>query len=145
MLLELVIDANIVFSALLTDGTTRDLIFDSQLRLYAPEYLFSELNEHLLSDSELKRKLSQTNEETSIILHELLGTIQVLPLSDYRVFVKPALEICPDEFDVPYFALALSLKIPIWSNDKRLKKQNTIQIFDTRDLLDLLGEERFLG
>jgi len=33
-----------------------------------------------------------------------------------------------------YFALALKMKCPIWSNDKRLKEQKTIKIISTDEL-----------
>ena len=72
MPLELVVDANVLFSALLAKSFTRDLIFNPQLKLYSPEYLISELNEHLQSDEEIKEKLKQTGEETEKVIHELL-------------------------------------------------------------------------
>lgn len=36
-----------------------------------------------------------------------------------------------------YFALALKLKCPIWSNDKKLKEQNIITIYHTHELSKL--------
>jgi len=43
-------------------------------------------------------------------------------------------KISPDPNDLMYFALALKLKCPIWSNDKELKKQNEVIIYSTEDL-----------
>lgn len=140
MPLELIVDANVLFSALLAKSTTRKLLFNPQLKLYAPEYLISELEEHLESDKELKEKLNQTKEETEIVIHELLHNIETIPAVEYRQSIEKAMEISPDEFDAPYFALALQLKIPIWSNDKRLKEQKTIQVYNTKEILEKLGE-----
>ncbi|MDO8553678.1 MAG: PIN domain-containing protein [Candidatus Micrarchaeota archaeon] len=139
-MLELIVDANILFSALLAKSATRALIFNSQLKLYSPEYLLSELDEHLKSDNELKEKLKQTNEETNAVIHELIHNINIFPISEYAIFVKRAIEICPDEYDAPYFALALKLKCQLWSNDKRLKKQQIIGVLNTSELISLLNQ-----
>ncbi len=138
MQLELVLDANVLFSALLAKGLTRNLVFNTQLKLYSPEYLLSELNEHLQTDQEIKEKLKQTNEETEVVVHELLHNIEIIPIAEYAPFVKKAIEISPDEYDAPYFAVALYLGIPLWTNEKRLKKQSTINVFNTKELLNTL-------
>ncbi|MBS3095717.1 hypothetical protein J4231_03480, partial [Candidatus Woesearchaeota archaeon] len=44
-------------------------------------------------------------------------------------------KISPDPNDLDFFALALKLDLPIWSNDNLLKKQNTLNVFSTLDLL----------
>ena len=45
--MELVIDANILMSALISNqGRTFDLIFDERLRLFSPEFLFEEIKKH---------------------------------------------------------------------------------------------------
>lgn len=142
MSLELVIDANILFSALLAKSVTRNLIFNSLIKLYSPEYLLSELNEHLQNDEELKEKLKQTKEETELVVHALLHNIEIIPILEYAPLINKALEISPDEYDAPYFALALYLKLPLWSNEKRLKKQDSIQVFNTQEVLKLLIERQ---
>ena len=136
--MQLVVDANVLFSALLAKGVTRGLLFNSQLELYSPEYLLSELNEHVQTDEELKEKLKQTKEETDTVMHELLHQIRIIPITEYRSFIKRAFEISPDEYDTPYFALALHLKISLWSNDKGLKKQDVVQVLNTQEILKSL-------
>jgi predicted nucleic acid-binding protein len=46
----------------------------------------------------------------------------------------------PDPDDVAYFALALQLRCPLWSNDKRLKEQNEVHVLTTTELAALLAE-----
>ncbi len=138
MVLELIVDANVLFSALLAKSTTRKLLFSPHLKLSAPEYLITELEKHLESDSELREKLNQTKEETEVVIHELLHNIETIPAVEYRQLIGQALKISPDEFDAPYFALALHLKLPIWSNDKRLKKQKMVQVHNTWEILEKL-------
>ena len=43
--------------------------------------------------------------------------------------------------DIPYFALALSLSLPIWSDETDFKKQSKIQIYNTKQLSELLSNE----
>lgn len=44
--MELVIDATILFCGLMGKGVTKDIIFSEFIRLYSPEYLFDEFEEH---------------------------------------------------------------------------------------------------
>jgi predicted nucleic acid-binding protein len=46
VIMELVIDTNILVSAILRSGLTRKLLFDSTLDLYTPDFVFSELRKH---------------------------------------------------------------------------------------------------
>ena len=39
-----------------------------------------------------------------------------------------------------YFALALKLDCPIWSNEKAFKKQSVVKAFSTSDLISFLSE-----
>lgn len=43
-------------------------------------------------------------------------------------------KISPDKDDVDYFALALKLDIGIWSNDKLLKGQSVVKVFNTMEM-----------
>ncbi len=47
------------------------------------------------------------------------------------------LEISPDPKDIRYFALALWLGIPLWTNEKRLKGQDKVLVFTTSDFLKM--------
>lgn len=59
----------------------------------------------------------------------------IVPKDDFKEYFELAEKISPDPDDFMYFALALKLKCPIWSNDKELKKQNEIIIYSTEDLI----------
>jgi len=48
--------------------------------------------------------------------------ITFIPLDEIRPFVPKAEAFSPDPADITYLALALKLNIPLWSNDKALKK-----------------------
>ena len=57
---------------------------------------------------------------------------------DIKEFFKEACKISPDSDDIEYFALALKLNCPIWSEDKALKKQSIVKVYSTSELIKLL-------
>ena len=71
------------------------------------------------------------------IFKELFNSniIRVIKYNYYKIFIDEAESISPDPYDIDYFALALKFDCAIWSNDKKLKQQNKIKIFSTKDLL----------
>ncbi|MFH1200554.1 MAG: PIN domain-containing protein [Candidatus Micrarchaeota archaeon] len=140
MAIELVIDANILFSATLTDGMSRRLILDPRLKLYAPAYLFAEFTEHVQHDAEFSGKLPQ-NEETLMIMERFRQAIEVIPLVEFEGKLHETLKDCADPFDAPYIALADLRRIPLWSNDKRLKRQAGVKVLNTQEILKLLEQE----
>lgn len=44
--MDLVVDANIVFAALIKESRTHELIFDEKLHLFTTEFFFTEFNKH---------------------------------------------------------------------------------------------------
>jgi predicted nucleic acid-binding protein len=63
--------------------------------------------------------------------------IKIIPEEEFLIFRDKAEQLCPDEKDITYFALALYLKCPIWSNERKLKEQNEIKIYATHELIRL--------
>lgn len=68
----------------------------------------------------------------------VFSKIKFIELYEFKSFFKEAIKICKDKDDVPYFALALKLKLPLWSNDKELKKQDEVRVLSTKDLIEIL-------
>lgn len=134
--MELVIDANIVISALISfDGKTRALIFLKNDSLISPEFILKEVEKYreiIINKSGLNKKLFE------IAKSLIFSRIKLIPVSEFKDFLPKAKEICPDENDEEYFALALSKNIPIWSNDKKLKEQDKIKVYNTIELINLL-------
>lgn len=136
--MELVIDANILFSALIKEGTTRELLLNSRLRLYAPEFLIEEFTKYV---SLLSKKTRVPEKKLKDLLKEMFeeANVKVIATPELSEFMPKATEISPDPNDAIYFALALKLSCPIWSNDKRLKQQRSIKIYSTKDLIEMFG------
>ena len=133
--MDLIVDANILFAALIKESLTYDLLFRRDLYLFTPEHLFIELKEH---KEEILKKTERTPENFGALLEIFTRRVTLIPLEELIPFVKEAEHFCPDPDDMAYFASALKINCAIWSNDKALKeKQNKIKVYHTHDLLEL--------
>jgi predicted nucleic acid-binding protein len=129
----LVVDTNIIFSALIPEQSRiRDLFFESDFLFYAPNFLIYEIYAHkekLLENSKLNEQ------EFYIILNNLLECIQFVPIALIdQASRKKAYMLCKDidEKDTPFVALAIYLNIPLWTGDKALKvglKKKTLNYY----------------
>ena len=133
--MDLIVDANILFAALIKDSTTSELLFHENLHLYAPEFLLEEFSKH---KKEILTKTKRTEHQFEEILTTLKELITLIPKEEFRQNLEQANIISPDPDDAPYIALALKLKIPIWSNDKDLKKQKAVTIYTTQETYKIL-------
>ncbi len=136
--MKLVIDANVLFSALIKDSATRRLIFDEKLELYAPEYALEEFAEHR---GEIMQKVGGTGAEFEKVMAVLRSRITIIPARAFEKHMKKALQVSPDKDDAAYLAVAFALKgAAIWSNDKKLKEQKRVKAISTSELLSMLGQ-----
>lgn len=134
--MELVIDANVLISALIKDSHTRHFLILSGNTFYVPEFVFEEINEHM---DELKEKIVLSEYEIRDILEQIitLGNIKIIPSEEYRIFEEKVKSITPDFDDIAYVALALKLKCSIWSNDKDLKNGlKLIKVYNSEEILN---------
>ena len=117
-----VIDANIVFSALVTSNPNRrKYLFSNEIKLYSPNFLITEIFKHkepilkasTLSNSELSELLNKVFQRISFVNEELISVKNYMEV--YR--------LCKgiDENDVPFLALTLQLDGKLWTKDKQLK------------------------
>ncbi|MBS3121862.1 PIN domain-containing protein [Candidatus Woesearchaeota archaeon] len=132
----IVIDANILFSALIKNSVNAKLIFEEEIILYTPEFI---VDEFLKYQEMILKKTSRSKDEFIQIMHMLKDIITIIPKEEYSKFMEEAENLSPDEKDVLYFALALKLKCGIWSNDKKLKTQDKVKIYSTEEIKNLLN------
>lgn len=135
----LVVDANIVLSALLTKGKVFDIFAVNKLikryEFIAPEFLFFEISKNL---DEIVEKSKLSPEELGKVFKFIKDEIDFIPFVEFNKYAKEAEAMSPHIKDLQYFALALSLNCGIWSNEKAFKKQSGVKIFSTEDLLEIL-------
>ena len=134
--MDLIVDANILFAALIKEGFTDRLLFNGKFHLFTPEFIFTEFEKH---KKEILEKTERSEEEFFRVLEVLKRRVTLVPLEELTSYVKKAEEITPDPDDMAYFALALHLNCSIWSNDKELKEQDIIKIYHTHELVKFLS------
>jgi len=137
----LVIDANVIFSALIRKSLTLKLLEFNKIfkifELVAPEYLIEEIKEH---EEEIINKSELRKEDLEKVMNFIFSGIRIIPEESFSEFLEEAKKIStPNDF--PYVALALKLKslgleIKIWSNDKKLKKalEGKIDVVSTSEI-----------
>jgi len=131
--MKLVADANIIISCLIKEGKSIELLLDLFFEIYAPEFILKEISNHKY---EILGKLKRSEKEFAEAIDKIKEVVKFVPDEELIEYSDEAKQISPDLDDALYFALALKLNCPIWSNDKRLKGQNKIKIYSTEDLID---------
>jgi len=133
----LVIDANVVVAALISpDGITNDLLFSPRVEGIAPEFIEEEVHKYL---SLIATKSGISKEDILITLELIFSHIRLFSSIEYESERGKAKIISPDPNDAEYFALALSLSCPLWSNDKKLKSQSAVKVLSTSELIQFLS------
>jgi len=137
---RIVADTNILISALLKDHSIHAQLIKSKFfSIYFPEYGLKEIGKYR-SYIIAKRKRKSQSLSLEFAGRYIMEEIKIAPFDLYRQKIKNASEIMKeiDEKDAPILALALQLCCPVWSNDKHFKKQKSVKVYTTADLLDLL-------
>jgi predicted nucleic acid-binding protein len=135
--MNLIIDSNVLLSALIKDSKTREILVKSDWRFYYPEMSFHEIRKY---HSLVLKKSGLDEKKYDALMSHLLKYIYFIP--DERIIscLKEAKEIMMkvDPDDVVFIASALAVKPSvIWSDDKHYEKQNRIKVFKTKSLVDL--------
>lgn len=130
--MNIILDSNILFAVLIKDGKTADILVNPFLKLNAPEILFEEFSKYY---EEIINKSHRNKEEFISTLSYIKELITIFSNSTFYEFIDEAEKISPDPDDIMYFALAIKLDCPIWSNDKKLKEQDKVKVYSTEDLI----------
>ncbi len=136
----IVIDTNILISALIKDSITRKILI-SGLNFFYPEISLVEINKH----QEYISKKSEYDKRTfEAILNTLLDYINLVPLEIIRPKIKAARKIMGniDANDVVFLATALTLDhAVIWSDDADLERQKFIKVLKTKDMIQIFKRQ----
>lgn len=131
--MKLIVDANILFAALIKEGLTAELLISDKLQLFAPEFLLTEFSKY---ETLILEKTHRNEQDFNRFLELLKEQINIVPKKEITPFMDEAVKISPDPKDTIYLALAIAIKGNIWSNDKKLKQSQTkIDVFTTEELL----------
>ena len=136
--MKLVLDTNILISGLIKDSLTRKILFHPEFDFYVPDFIMEELTKYIPVISD---KAGISINQVKNLINLFLENVHVVPIEEYKNDMTIAREIIGeiDEKDIPFIAVALSIKADgIWSNDKHFKKQKSIKILNTNELLSYI-------
>jgi predicted nucleic acid-binding protein len=117
-----VVDTNLIFSSLIPKASQiREILFESNLLIYSPNFLVVEIYKHkdkLLKSSKL------TEPEFYLYFNGIIERIKFIPSAFIRLDSRQkAYDLCRDVDikDTPFVALSIELAIPLWTGDNKLK------------------------
>lgn len=82
-------------------------------------------------------KREKTDFESLIDLFE--RRIELIPVFEFKTFVKEAESLLEDNDDAAYLAICLAKEMPLWTNDNGFKKQDKVKIYTTQELIAIFG------
>lgn len=125
--MRLVVDANVVISAMLQDGKTRHRLFTTEAHLFAPASLGDEVGRHRKMVAE---RSGLDADEVEELLDAILDQIIWVPDEAVERCIEPADDALADvdPKDVPYLACALAVDADgIWSRDTDFDEQGLVE------------------
>ena len=146
--MRLVADTNVLMTAFWSASIFSGLAARADITLYAPAYALKELKEH---EDEIRGKTKATAHEFAGKMESLKAHVRFFDKKEYsaglrkmgkelrKLDLKDALQI---REDIDFLTLAHVRKCALWSNDSLLKKQKIVDVFSTRELIQLLGPEQ---
>jgi len=133
--MKLVLDANVLISALLGSRRTIGLIRMGQHSFYAPRKIVDEVVKYA---AETREKAGQTSDEFKDTLAALLVFINVTSPETYASHLDHARSLLEkrDANDAEYLALAFTIQADaVWTNDKDFTVQKNVRVLSTDALL----------
>lgn len=133
----IILDTNIILSALIKDSITRRIIIQSGMNFYFPEISMHEIRKH---KSLVLKKSGLSEEEYELILSKLLDYTVLVPTENILEHLEEAKSIMQniDPKDAVFISAALSYENSvIWTDDKDFEKQNKIRILKTGDMFSI--------
>jgi predicted nucleic acid-binding protein len=139
--MRLIVDTNILFSYFWEYSVTRKILMSRDMELFSPEFALEEINKYR---NEIIDKNNLTDEGFEQVRFDVAIAVKFVPLEEYSSELK-RVRFCPDQNDIDFFALAIKMKLPIWSNDAKLKGQKKVKIMATEELLEMPGIRQMLS
>lgn len=132
----LVVDTNVIISALLRQSITQEILFYYASICYTPEYVKQEIERH---KKEIMDRSNYDEETFNTILSLIFSRITIVPEDQYRSYKEEVLKFTPHDKDWPFLALAMHLDAKLWTYDLPLKeRQNVVTVLTTKDLINIL-------
>ena len=133
--MKLVIDTNVVISALIADSKTRELIVTLEPELLTPAFVYDEIRNY---EELIAEKSGMEPDRVTQFLDLLFQYIEVVPADEFYPAIDRADEAIgdTDPDDVLYLACAIANDAAIWSDDSDFDDQNLVETYSTSDVID---------
>lgn len=133
--MKLVVDANVIISALVSDSKSRELIVTLEPELLTPEIVHDEIGRHR---ELIVEKSGMDDDRVEQFLELLFRYIETVSVADFHGEIDKAEEaiadIDPD--DVLYVACALACEAAIWSDDSDFEEQSLVEVYPTVQVVE---------
>jgi len=133
--MKVILDVNVILSALIRDSTTRKIILNSEFDFYFPEPSLHKIRKY---KDYILEKSGLTEEEYNKIMAILFKYIKLVPTEEIEKNWDEAKKIMEhiDKEDVVFIATALSTEDSvIWSDDRHFEKQDKVKVLKTEDMI----------
>ncbi|WP_251343422.1 PIN domain-containing protein [Haloplanus halophilus] len=132
--MKLVIDANVVISALIADSKTRELIVTLEPDLLTPAFVHDEIENY---EDLIVEKSGMKPDRVTQFIDLLFQYIDVVPASEFYPAIRSADEAIgdTDPDDVLYLACAIARDAAIWSDDSDFDEQDLVETYSTSDVI----------
>lgn len=130
--MKFVVDTNILLSALLKNGLSREILTNFNFRFFTPSFALSEITKY---KEYVCKKSSLTEKQFNSTLRKIFEYIIIIPLDEYVSCINEAKTLIKDASDAPFLACAISLDSARWSNDGHFKEQKKIKVFTTEEFI----------
>ena len=133
--MKIVVDVNIILSALIRDSITRKIILNSLFEFYFPEPSLHKIRKY---KNYILEKSGLADDGYGKLMETLFKYIRLVPTEEIEKNWDEAKKIMEhiDEEDVVFIATALSLKDSIiWSDDRHFERQDKVKVLKTADMV----------
>ena len=133
--MKVILDVNVILSALIRDSTTRKIILNSEFDFYFPEPSLNKIRKYNIY---ILKKSGLTEGDYNKIMATLFKYIQTVHTEEIEKNWDKAKRIMEhiDPEDIVFVATALSIaNSVIWSDDKHFENQNKVKIFKTKEMM----------
>lgn len=134
--MNVVLDVNVLLSALIRDSVTREIITKSGTNFYFPEPSVEKLRKYKDYIAKKAGLDTKTFEQIMVIL---FSRIEIVPYEEIQVKWNQARKIMEkiDQEDVIFIACALGIENSIiWSDDKHFDKQEAVRVVKTNEIMN---------
>ena len=131
--MRLIVDTNVIISALIKDSMTRYIITHIPSELITIGFSEKELSKY---KARILKKAMINEIEFEAILNKLKEKLIILNDFTIQKNMEEASRIMDriDPNDTPFIAAALATNSDIWSDDKHFERQNKVKVWKTKDL-----------